>query len=73
MKTTTARPPKEDRSGWVAVESDLGDVAVQVRPAASAYSLFQKSAFDKVTFCYIHQYARRLVSHAFPRLITRSL
>ncbi|GMI34531.1 hypothetical protein TeGR_g13179 [Tetraparma gracilis] len=36
-------PPKEDRSGWVAVESEFsGTAALAVAPAVSAYSFFQK-------------------------------
>ena len=43
-------PPKEDRSGWVAVQSDVQDSSANaVRQATSAYTFFQKSAYDDVS------------------------
>ena len=43
--------PKEDRSGWVAVESDVAAANAEVnkiKPAQSAYHFFQKSATESV-------------------------
>jgi hypothetical protein len=40
--------PKEDRSDWVAVESDVATTTSKVKPAISAYQFFQKDVTEEV-------------------------
>jgi hypothetical protein len=41
-------PPKEDRSGWVAVESDCAVERVAIKAATSAFTYFQKHSYEQV-------------------------
>jgi hypothetical protein len=44
-------PPKEDRSGWVAVESDCAIERVAIKAATSAFTYFQKHCHEEVRGC----------------------
>lgn len=40
--------PKEDRSDWVAVESDVATSTTKIKPAISAYQYFQRDVTEQV-------------------------
>jgi len=64
--------PKEDRSDWVAVPSDVQDALSSqtiIKPASSAYHIFQKQQGEAIKRQFIHQNDGKFEVGQYSRLV----